>query len=1108
MSVTSVNTLGVKGRRQLGRPGRFDPSEPLHMTTRHAARNGRVNGSPSFSGSVDESESRRGSFDDARPATSYSLGSQHLVSGRRSPDPISNDVFDSNMSFDILSSEAERNQRSKSKPISPMLHPLSSSRKRKRSSPLPLVTPSGSFESLSKPAIEEILDQFDGDERDFTEDIPASQISDPVESEGSPSSEEQSTREYPGIAQSTEMTPVVSEAVSPASEESNLELATPDKNPEFTMADLELPGETEDVEEGEELADVDDADDVDVDDVDVDVDVDEGDDLDDQPRADGDGRPRRRLAGRRRADHPNAAVEAMMRRQLRLKSAYRAITRALKPVLSEVAQKTIEDLVKSPSLHKTVIEYKGTDDSPGIQYLLDAALERRKAQLNAQVKWNKLQLHKTLEAEQGARGFGCDLQIDELKQLQLDSLERNFLMIARRAQMNASGAGDETEDEDGNIVPKLKGMAYRFKRKGALDPKYDSRSRTDLEYRRAVDDLQVRFEMQKMLEEADLDEKVERPTGFTVMDSAPREVARARRESIANTKTLADAAVEYERVSRIPVIRNEEAIGLQLLSDLASRPSIRAPIHGRHLPPHSRDSSIGQMAAGNMPPPPPLRPPIGYGSAAFDMSPRSQGSSDRFGPPLPHISSGQGYNYDPVRRESYIPSRATFLPPLAIKPVGVENHSLKDSPPLYRHSRSESYDPNFNRRETAGYSNPDRREREERTPDSYWRGPPSGQELPRPYSNDRPIFEPPHPPAGVREKTESRIDPLLLHPLQGNRREEPSTNLSNTKPPQPDFNKHSNAAEVRSHSDKPTVERKPDLTVDTKTSESRKSSMSQSTPDFSPDSGRTNENPRKPRPKGSKNPNTSKAQKDRNGLPKRVWRSYRHDPRKGTPPPENGPAIHRFRLNSIEQTPQAPPSWQHCTPPNGPMPPAYAGGPFYHPPPTDQYGQPYHLFMPPPMSMPPPNYPYGPYPYDYNQPYQPRNSFPPSNGPHMHWPPPPQSPPYTGPPGPPNVQAPPGNHPPDYWQQHRPHSQQGPPMSLDPQLQPPPPPPPGSGYSQHFGGPPIAPANPDHRFVYGTAPPNHPPAFAQQQRQSDEGQRRRAQSDAQNPRFQHWAPRR
>lgn len=587
------------------------------MTTRHAKRNGIPNGSPSANGSVEDDESRRGSLDDLRPTTSHSLGSQTSAKRRRISGTSTNAASDVDMSFESQTA-AEKIDRLKSKPLSPALQQTSPTRKRKRSTPTPPYTPDVHGE-ITPPA-NSIHYQ---DSREFVGEIPYDDASD-KESEGG---SHEVGGSFLDVAQSTELTPsgtpLASEAVSPVSDESQSRIGFADKNAQVALGKALKAVEANDVDmdDAEELAEGEDLDE-----------ADELEDVDDAARADDDDRPRRRLAGRRRADHPDPDIEALMRRQLQLKSAYRSIARALKPVLAEIAQKTVEDLESNPVLHEQVVEYKGTEDVPGIQKTLDDAFARRKAQLDAQYKWNKLLLEDRREGELEVRKARCDLQFADFRQLQLDHLEHQMLEIARKAQIDEGNSGFDTEDEDGEVIPMPKRTGYRFARTHALDRKYDSRSRLALESEKALRRLELRLNMHEMLQEHAKHEKMGREPGFTVMDSTAREAALARRESIMNTNILADAASEAERVSQIPIIPNEAAIGLQMLGDLCSRPSIRATTS--HEAPKSTQEAFMGAATPMQMPPPPVPPPF-MPESVHERSPRMAGRPDRFNSPPP-----------------------------------------------------------------------------------------------------------------------------------------------------------------------------------------------------------------------------------------------------------------------------------------------------------------------------------------------------------------------------------------------------------------------------------------------------------------------------------------
>ncbi|CAK3854239.1 Hypothetical predicted protein [Lecanosticta acicola] len=616
MNVRSAAMPG-RGRRTPGKPGRFDPSEPLHMTTRHAKRNGISNGTPSANGSVEDDESRRGSLDDLRPTTSHSLGSQTSAKGRRVSGTSTNGASDVNMSLETESS-AEKLERIKKKPTSPVDQQISPSRKRKRSTPTPPF-PSDANGELTPPSKRiEYRDPRDAMEAGTFEDLSDRESDVALRDAGG---------DFLGVAQSTELTPsgtpAGSEAVSPVSDDSTSGMGFRSKDTEAAFGKALKAAEANELEmdDAEEIAEADDIDD-----------VEDLEDVDDGGRADDDDRPRRKLAGRRRADHHDPDIEALMRRQLQLKSAYRSIARALKPVLAEIARKTVEDLESNPALHEQVAEYQGTDEMPGIQKVLDDALARRKAQLDAQYKWSKQLLYEKRQGEVEVRGARCDLQIEDFRQLQLDRLQHDILVITRQAQMESGNAGYETEDEDGDVIPMPKQTAYRFVRSDALDARYDSRSRLALESERAIDNLQLRVDMNEMIREARKEDALRNTVGFTVMDSTAREAAQARNESINNTNVLAAAAAETERISSIPVIPNDEAYGLQMLGDLCSRPSIRATT-SQATPKQGRDAFMDSYAPTQMPPPP-LPPPFTH-EGAYERPTRSHPAHESFRSPPP-----------------------------------------------------------------------------------------------------------------------------------------------------------------------------------------------------------------------------------------------------------------------------------------------------------------------------------------------------------------------------------------------------------------------------------------------------------------------------------------
>lgn len=109
---------------------------------------------------------------------------------------------------------------------------------------------------------------------------------------------------------------------------------------------------------------------------------------------DGD-KPVKRLPGRRRAPHANPKVEAALRRQLHLRMAYRAVAKNLKPILAELAKRSLSSIHKSSEAHTTFSEYSVVKNG------LNEKFEGRLAWIQKQKDLNKQRLDDIL-AEQTA----------------------------------------------------------------------------------------------------------------------------------------------------------------------------------------------------------------------------------------------------------------------------------------------------------------------------------------------------------------------------------------------------------------------------------------------------------------------------------------------------------------------------------------------------------------------------------------------------------------------------------------------------------------------------------------------------------------------------------
>lgn len=1118
--------------RRDGVKGRFDPSEPLHMTTRHAAARVRVNSDPSINGSYEDEDDRQPPFDEVRSATSRSLGSPTSLKGRRMSGTSNNSPPNRHPS-----SETKR-RRSSARPVSPVQQQrhLSPGRKRKRSTPTPQPeTPNGSG-TIATPAAN-LNYSFDKQIIGF---VPRDALSDRELGGSSPSgSDEQMASGYLGITESTEFTPAVSEAVSPVSENSDVEVSFPAKDvvkAAFPSIEINDADEADDIDELGEADEAEDAEDVD------DVDVEDG-DGDDQSRVYGEGFPRRRWAGRRRAEHPVPEIEAVMRRQLALKSMYRSISRALKPVLAEIAFKTVEELEANPSKHQEVVEYQGTNDKAGIQEQLDQALERRKQQINAQLKWNQQLLKEAQAAEIEVRESRRRLQIEEKRDQLFDRLEHDMLVIARKAQLSNDNTSYETSDEDGDVLPMPKGMGYRFTRKNALDPKYDSRSRMALEMERATSDLHARYKMTKMLREFEDSEEIDLARGFTVMDPRARNAAIARSTGIRTTDTLANAAAEIELVAnkpKIPVIPNAEALGLQMLGDLAIRPSIRAPEPGSGNKTIGVEKHIEKKPEIQMPPPLPP-PPHGRRSAVFDIINLLQ--QDTFGqlsnqrqafdsPGLALSSPRRSSNPAPASREhglkspmSNTSSGLAFAPPPAMSPTYGGAHQSQHMFSHPQHSRTVSLgSPSQIKHPQFHPAGPDGSHWHQTQLSASRDGEPGqagyNQRSLQLFSQDGPLriervapaesheHRQPPPPPEDRFNDNSPSSHLLARPLaqaqSQSQWEAPGSTVSGAT----DFRGQQMASpHGRGHSGDANAST-PALQQRSRASSTKSHSTSR---DFTPDTGNAGDSAYHKRQQAestikfssklSKEQRSGRSRKDHRSAPK----SNQGSPAVDNKPPiikyhlnpsapvlaESGGSMNRFRLNravGAEAWPTSP------TP--GPPQAGQQGG--YYPQ-QDLFSQPTQ--HPPRHIAPPiPGYPSR---FFSDTHHSQRSSLPGAGQQHWQHPPP-----GTSVFGMPQGAHPPGYQPPaEQWQHQPPPPHFGPPNpargphgTMQTTATP---------VTQQYGGPTIAPASgpQDRHAIYSnTGSSNHLPAFAQRGSQEANNSRKRAQSDAPKHEFRQYVP--
>ncbi|KAK5107561.1 hypothetical protein LTR62_001004 [Meristemomyces frigidus] len=595
---------GVKGQKIAGRPGRFDPSEPLHMTTRRKAKNPAADATPSINGSIDEGSSRRNSFDDPRPTTSHSHTSQFTPSTNHSkgtarvrvtPSPLSRDPDTSLQDFaDGLESPSP----SPAQPDS-----STNPRKRKRDNLSP--SSSSACKSVTPPIAQFAGNNVDGHSA-HGPDVREMEVQRSAEAEAPGTASGSDDNAEDEIAVNIGLI----DGIPASSQVSHLSsgLNTPEIPATQLLEDdftLNIPGPHNElmlhVPEAGEPDEVSDA----------------------MPLVRGVRGGRKQGGKRRRAVHAIQEVEMALRRQQALKTTFRNLARAQKSLLLELSQRELDNLITNAKRHTEVAEYEE------IKTGLSATLEARKEAIQTQHNLELELLKSKLANEEKVRRKSSFLRVKDAQDVTVTRLKHDFLNVARAAQLVDHEQREHTYDEDDDVVQQAKYMGYRFKRGSALDPVYDSRSRPAQDIDLAIGDLERRLAMRRMLAQMPSGDLPDADISFAIKDNATTNATAARKDGIEGTDFLAAAAneaerqasvaaKEMERLASIVPIRNEEAIGLQVLGDLCNRPLVRAPIPTPTTNMQSV-SALLQQGSAIRPASPPINPPI-----SVEMSPRAK----------------------------------------------------------------------------------------------------------------------------------------------------------------------------------------------------------------------------------------------------------------------------------------------------------------------------------------------------------------------------------------------------------------------------------------------------------------------------------------------------
>lgn len=159
----------------------------------------------------------------------------------------------------------------------------------------------------------------------------------------------------------------------------------------------------------------------------------------------------KRLPGRRRAPNADPSVEADLRRQLQLKTAYRAVVKVLKPVLAELADRAITDVDEDPMAHEQ------SDQHAVVTADLDARLAERIGYLDRKLAISKEHVERKKTAELdiatnayqvGIRKHWICMKTNAAKNAFID-LQEDYFERCRLQMLAILRAEKQAQDDDG-----------------------------------------------------------------------------------------------------------------------------------------------------------------------------------------------------------------------------------------------------------------------------------------------------------------------------------------------------------------------------------------------------------------------------------------------------------------------------------------------------------------------------------------------------------------------------------------------------------------------------------------------------------------------------------
>lgn len=175
-----------------------------------------------------------------------------------------------------------------------------------------------------------------------------------------------------------------------------------------------------------------------------------------------------RKAGRRRAAHPDINIEVDLRRQLQLKTTYRSVARALKPILAELARQELEQVETDIDYHRC---------SPLFDHIrndLDTCLADRLARLDVELRYAEVDACRVLT--------DGDAYFSQQYEDTVAHYEEDFSSAAKLSKIgaiheNILHAQQDTTRERRTLFPECYGARVSSQPGGPLGSEYASRSR-------------------------------------------------------------------------------------------------------------------------------------------------------------------------------------------------------------------------------------------------------------------------------------------------------------------------------------------------------------------------------------------------------------------------------------------------------------------------------------------------------------------------------------------------------------------------------------------------------------------------------------------------------